>query len=71
MVMDEQGSPTQRAADKWDSPRFSGSFNASAESCSQALSASCPLAANANRWAIESRQKWQRMRTRSFAGIVG
>ena len=41
--------PTQRAADKWDSPRFLAVFNASAESCSQALSASRPLAANANR----------------------
>ena len=48
----EHNRPTQRAADKWDSPRFLAVFNASAESCFQALSASRPLAANAGRWAV-------------------
>ncbi len=41
---------TQRAADKWDSPRFQAVFNASAGFRFQALAASRPLAANANRW---------------------
>ncbi|MCL4429730.1 MAG: hypothetical protein M1167_03150 [Chloroflexi bacterium] len=41
--------PTQRAADKWDSPRFLAVSYASAESCFQALSAPRPLAANASR----------------------
>ncbi len=36
---------TQRAADKWESARFSGIFNALAESRFRALSASHPLAA--------------------------
>jgi hypothetical protein len=42
---------TKRAADKWESARFQAVFNASAESRFQALTASRPLAANANRWA--------------------
>jgi hypothetical protein len=41
--------PTQRAADKWESARFQAVFNASAESRFQALTASRPLAANADR----------------------
>jgi hypothetical protein len=40
---------TQRAADKWESARFQAFFNASAESRFRALTASRPLAANADR----------------------
>jgi len=42
---------TQRAADKWDSPRFTDIFLALGLYCPQAESASRPLAANASRWA--------------------
>ena len=46
--------PTQRAADKWESPRFFlAVFNTSAESRFQALSASHPPATNASRWAAD------------------
>jgi len=41
---------TQRAADKWDSPRFLRGFKASAGFRFRCLSASRPLAANANRY---------------------
>jgi len=51
--MNSVGGPTQRAANKWESARFSGIFHASAESCFQALPASRPLAANASRWAAQ------------------
>jgi hypothetical protein len=44
---------TQRAADKWESARFLAVFNASAGLRFQALSASRPLAANANRSAAK------------------
>jgi len=44
---------TQRAADKWESPRFLAVFNASAEFRFRAGSASHPLAANASRWAFK------------------
>ena len=37
--------PTQRAADKWDSPRFMSIFLASGLYCPQAVSTSRPLAA--------------------------
>jgi len=40
---------TQRAADKWDSPRFTDIFLALGLYCPQAESASRPLAANASR----------------------
>ena len=42
---------TMRAADKWDSPRFSGRFLASSEFCQTGVVSSRPLAANAGRWA--------------------
>jgi len=41
---------TQRAADKWESPRFLAVFNASAGFRFRAVAASRPLAANADRW---------------------
>ena len=43
------GCPTQRAADGWESARFSSSFLASGFSCSQSESTLRPPAANANR----------------------
>ena len=47
----EHNRPTQRAADKWESPRFLAVFNASAGFRFRAVAASRPLAANAGRWA--------------------
>ncbi len=48
---------TQRAADKWESPRFQAVFNASAGFRFRASSASRPLAANASRWAARVEHK--------------
>ena len=42
---------TMRAADKWDSPRFSGRFLASSEFRQTGVVSSHPLAAYAGRWA--------------------
>ncbi len=47
--VDSGSRPTQRAADKWDSPRFQAVFNTSAGFRFRASSASRPLAANASR----------------------
>jgi len=44
--------PTKRAADKWDSARFSSLFLASSFVRLSSRVASRPLAANANRWAL-------------------
>ncbi|MGE5027444.1 MAG: hypothetical protein ACM3JK_03125 [Betaproteobacteria bacterium] len=47
--MIEAERPTQRAADGWESARFTGIFLALGFFCSQAVFS--PAAANANRWA--------------------
>jgi hypothetical protein len=49
LKQDPQSSPTQRAVDNWDSPRFLRGFNASAEFHFRAFIASRPVATNASR----------------------
>jgi len=51
------GGLTKRAADGWESARFTGIFNALADSCSQADSTLRPAAGNAHRWAHPSKDK--------------
>ena len=53
---------TQRAAEKWESAHFLAVFKASAGFCFGAMSASRPLAANANRWVEKSKPKENNMR---------
>jgi hypothetical protein len=55
-----QRQPTQRAPDKWDSPRFLAVYNTSAGFRFQALSTLRPLAGNASRWALkQSEGLWE------------
>jgi len=48
---------TMRAADKWESARFTGSWLASSFFCSRTLSTLRPLAANAGRSAAQSHRE--------------
>jgi hypothetical protein len=48
---------TQRAADGWESARFTGSFLALGFFCSQAESTLRPPAANASRWAASKTEQ--------------
>ena len=48
---------TMRAADKWDSPRFSGRFLASSKVRQTGVVSAHPLAANAGRWVASCKTK--------------